>query len=339
MSRKFFLSILLAALAAGSLLAVACGDTEVPAANVDADELFANHFAELEPISSTSLDWPRTLTSPAGDISLAGPSQRILTLSVGHDEMVLALLEGDTTRMAGVGSATPDFSNIGMEVAGLTPVGKEVESVLALEPDIVILDRFTQLDFIQQLNAAGITTFQTVDDDVDFNIPNLLLLGYMLGQEREAVNIVEQLRTRIAAVADLAPDPPASTLIVSKFIDIWAQGDGSSGGKILDAVGAINSAAEVPANNGTITVEAIASFNPDVILLDGGGEPFAEELTTHPALATITAVENDRVHIVNGTYYSTLSHWVVCGVEQAAVTITPELSSEIEVCPPLEPLG
>ena len=317
-----------ATLALTTLARAACGS---PNGLQEAD--FNSNFSSLEQIRSSSFSWPRTLSSPAGEVSVDGPAQRILTLSAGHDEMVLALLGNDTSRLAGVGSATPAFSNIGALVEGLPAVGKDAEQVLALEPDIVILDRFTQADFAAQLTTLGLKVFQTTLDDQDFNIPNILLLGYLLGQEQNALRLVEQLRERLDAVAQDAPAAPLRGVILSKYQSIWANGDGSTGGHILAAAGIANAAAAVPADNGFVSLEAVAEFNPDVILVSAGGQAFIDEISGHPALAPVPAVRNGRIHEVTPLYYSSLSHWTVCGVEEAAKTAYAQRLAQLEVCP------
>lgn len=297
----------------------------------------------LPQIVSDTLDWPRTLESPAGEIVRDGPSERILTLSAGHDEMVFELLNYDASKLVGVGSATPFFSNIGDRVGDLTPVGKDVEQILTLNPDIVIVDQFTDAAFVSQLQAVNIPVFQTTHDlDDDFGVSNLLTLGYLLGLEDEAAALVETLRARIATVTDAAAQTPVdarpNSLVVSKFMQIWASGDGSTAGNILDALELPNVAADVPFDDGFISVESIASFNPYAILINGGADPeeFRTELLEDAALANVPAIADEQIFILNGAYAGTLSHWNVCALEQAAKFIFADALADLEVCAPFQ---
>jgi len=297
----------------------------------------------LPQIVSDTLDWPRTLESPAGEIVRDGPAERILTLSAGHDEMVFELLGYDTSRLVGVGSATPFFSNIGDRVGDLTPVGKDVEQILTLNPDIVIVDQFTDAAFVSQLQAVNIPVFQTTHDrDDDFGVSNLLTLGYLLGLEDEAAALVETLRARIATVADAAAQTPVDarpkSLVVSNYTQIWASGDGSTAGNILDALALPNVAAAVPSNDGTISVESIASFNPEAILINGGADPeaFRTELLEDAALANVPAIADEQIFLLNGAYAGSLSHWNVCALEQAAKFIFDDALADLEVCAPFQ---
>ena len=66
--------------------------------------------------------WPRAVESTEGVVRLEAPPQRVLALSLGHDEMLLALLSRD--RFAGVGpfAADPTYSNVADLVGGMTQV-------------------------------------------------------------------------------------------------------------------------------------------------------------------------------------------------------------------------
>lgn len=294
---------------------------------------FDDDFGELAQIQSSGFDWPRTVTSAAGTLVRNTPAEKILTLSAGHDEIVFELLEGDTGRLVGISSVTPSYSNIMDRVGDLTPVSKNTEQILALDPDVVIVDAFTTADFIRQLQTVGIAVFQTEHDGANFNIDNILTLGYLLGLEDAAQRLVASINERIAYIADNLPtDTAPQVLLASKFEQIWASGSGSTGGNILDAIGISNAAAVVPANNGTISIESIAHFAPDVILINGGGAPFRAELLEHDALAGVPAVASMRVEVVDERYTNLLSHWNVCAAEQFAAIVFPAQFGNLAVC-------
>ena len=70
-------------------------------------------------VDSSNLGWPREIETSEGVLSLAGPPQRIHTLSLGHDEIIAALIGAG--RFSGIGSFTANatYSNIASEVGGL----------------------------------------------------------------------------------------------------------------------------------------------------------------------------------------------------------------------------
>lgn len=293
-----------------------------------------SQFSDIEQIQSESLAWPRTLTSQAGEITVSGPSERILTLSAGLDEIVYALLNGDTTRMVGVSSATHEYSNIGDEVAELTAVGKDAERVLSLSPDIVIVDSFTDVEFTDQLTRLGLKVFQTSMEESNYNLDGVLTLGYLLGLEESATELVDTVNSRLEVIQDNLPSESKSGLVTSKYTQIWASGGGSTGDTILSALNLANSAAEVRADNGFVTLESLALFSPDVIFINGGGDAFRDELLQSDVLAQVPAAVNEDIYLINDRYSSVISHWNLCAVEEIAKLIYPEQFAELVVCSP-----
>ena len=71
--------------------------------------------------------WPREVETSEGLIRLEGPPQRVLSYSLGHDEILIALI--DTGRFAAVGPFTgdPAYSNVADLVVGLPTYEKGVE--------------------------------------------------------------------------------------------------------------------------------------------------------------------------------------------------------------------
>ena len=89
-------------------------------------------------------------------ITLDAPPERIHSLSLGHSEILAALMDFD--RLAAVYSFFVDEeqSNIaGVSAAG-NMIGFDPEEVVALEPDVIIASRFTNADTVKQMTGAGI---------------------------------------------------------------------------------------------------------------------------------------------------------------------------------------
>ena len=150
--------------------------------------------------------WPRAVESAEGVVRLEAPPQRVLALSLGHDEMLLALLSRD--RFAGVGSfaADPTYSNVADLVGGMTQVQRGVENVLAAKPDVVVVSKYTKADMVALIKEAGVPVVRSaLENSAAGNIPNILLLGYLLGVEERALELVAEIERRLAVVSDRVP--------------------------------------------------------------------------------------------------------------------------------------
>ena len=292
-------------------------------------------------VDASNRGWPREIETEDGVIQIKDPPQRILSYSLGHDEMVLAIVSSD--RIAAVGKYTgdPAYSNIADFAADLPRYEKGVENVLAADPDLVIVSKFTDADIVKLIEEAGVTVVRpALESSAEGNILNILLIGYMLGVEDRALELAAEIEGRLGLVADRVP--PAGdesrpvVLALTKYSDkIYAAGDGTTEGGIIETAGGVNAAAtEGLSAHKEISVESILAMDPDVILITQpphfGGTEFRDEILGNPVLAEIPAVAHDLVHLVDSRIYTTLSHWNVRGIEHTALLLYPDRFNDVE---------
>ena len=285
-------------------------------------------------VDPSNLGWPREVETSEGVLRLDGPPQRIHTLSLGHDEIIAALI--GPGRFSGIGSFTANatYSNIASEVGGLTKVKRDAEEVLGLDPDLVIASKYSNADLVDLIKEAGVPVARTaLESSTSGNIPNILLLGYMLGAEDRAQALIADIKKRIAVVSDRIPpgDDPSrpAMLAIARFSDtISAAGGGSTEGGIIEAAGGVNAAARDGIDgHQPISVESIAAMNPDVILItqpEPGAGVLRDELLAEPALALVPAITFGRIVVSDPKHYTTLSHWNVRGIEETAALLYPD---------------
>ena len=284
--------------------------------------------------------WPRTVEMANATLVIESPPQKILSLSLGHDEILLGLI--GTDRLVGVAAPTAmeDYSNVASLVQDLTPVVGDAELVIGLEPDLVIVSMFTEQDLEDAIEAAGIPVARTaLESSIDGQDRNIRLLGYLVGAEEAAEALVREVRSRIAAVQERIAGVPDEerprVLTASRWADsIWVAGAGSTEGDIITAAGGVNVAAEAGvASNQVVSKESVIAMGPGVIIVtqagEGGGE-FVEDLLADPALTEVPAVKDRRVFLGDGKIYTTLSHWNVRGIEETAKLLYPDLFAGVE---------
>ncbi|MCE2458060.1 MAG: ABC transporter substrate-binding protein [Dehalococcoidia bacterium] len=292
-------------------------------------------------VDPSNRGWPREIETPDGVIVIEEPPQSVLSYSLGHDEMVLAMLS--TERVAAVGkfTADPAYSNIAEFASSLPIYEKGVENVLAAAPDLVIVSKYTDADIVDLIEEAGVTVVRpALESSAEGNIPNILLIGYMLGVEERALELAADIENRLSAVNDRVPPPGDDSrpvvLALTNYSDkIYAAGESTTEGGIIVAGGGVNAAAEEGlSSHQEISIESIAAMDPDVILVTQppafGGIQFRDELLSNAVLAAVPAVADGEVHLVDSRRYTTLSHWNVRGIENTALLLYPDLFSETE---------
>ena len=291
-------------------------------------------------VDPSNLGWPREVETSEGKITLEGPPQRILTYSLGHDEMVLALAPPERIAALGKFTSNPSYSNVA-ELAEQFPVyEKGAENVLAQSPDIFIVSRSTKADIVELVKDAGVPVARPdLEDAAEGNISQILLLGYMLGAEERALELTAEIRQRLEAVASRVPPPGdasrPSVMSITRWSDsISISGGGTTGSDIIEAAGGVNAAARDGIDGfQKISVESILAMNPNFILIPQDGEgavKLRDDLMNDPVLATVPAVVNGQIHIVHPPNYIVLSHWTVRGVERTAEILFPDRFADVE---------
>ena len=284
--------------------------------------------------------WPRDVETSEGRITLDAPPQAILTYSLGHDEILVALVGSERIAAIGKFASNPAYSNI-VEIAESLPVfEKGAENVIAARPDLFVVSAYTQQDIVDLVKDAGIPVVRpALEDSAEGNIPNILLMGYMFGSEERALELVAEIQDRLQIIEDRVPgvdsgERPA-VISISRYSDsISVSGGGTSGSGIIEAAGGINAAARDGIDGfQTISVESIAAMNPDFIFIpqdaESGGNKLREDLMGDPVLATVPAIANSAIHVVDAANYITLSHWNVRGIERTAEILFPDSFSDV----------
>ena len=284
--------------------------------------------------------WPREVETPDGVIRLEEPPQRVLAYSLGHDEILLALLTADRIAAVGPFTADPVYSNVADAAAGLPTYEKGVESVLAANPDLVVVSKFTDADVVDLIQEAGVQVVRpALESSAEGNLPTILLMGYMLGVEERALELVDDIRSRLELVGERVPpvgdEDRVSVISVARYSDqIYVAGIGSTEGGIIEAAGGLNAAArDGIEGHKTISIESIAAMDPDVIMItqpaEYGAAEFLQDLVDHPALSGVKAVADEMVLTVDQTIYTTLSHWNVRGIEETALLLYPDRFADV----------
>ena len=284
--------------------------------------------------------WPREIETVEGRITLEGPPQRVLTYSLGHDEILLSLLPRERIAAIGKFTGNESYSNVAAWVEGLTVYEKGAENVLAQQPDLFIASRSTKEDIVSLIKEAGVPVARpSLENSSRGNIPNILLYGYMLGVEDRALELVSEIEARLGTITGRVPAPgdPARpvTMSITRYSDtLYVPGSNSTVGGIMETAGGANAAARDGIEGiQKVSLESVAALNPDVIFItqtaESGGDALREDLLNHPALGQVPAIVNGEIHVMGSKQFTTLSHWNVRGIERAAQILYPDLFSGV----------
>jgi iron complex transport system substrate-binding protein len=286
------------------------------------------------PLRATRIEgdhFPKRLIDPAGTVqTIPAPPQRIASAILSGDHMLTALVSPD--RLAGVTYLVddPTISNIiGVVPPSVPRITAEIETLLALQPDLVLVAGYTRAETVRLLVAANIpvvrfhryASFQEVMD-------NLRTLGAAVGAVPQAERLIDDMRHRIDAVMQrvgtsqrprvLYHAPAGYTMGAETLID-----------EMIQLAGGFNVARETQLTGPVkLPQEVMLSLAPDVIIVgDWSATPGAEavrELMHNPVWQHVPAVANGRVHAIRGAWLTSVSQDAVHGLEAMARLLHPE---------------
>jgi iron complex transport system substrate-binding protein len=286
-------------------------------------------------VDPSNLGWPRVVNGLNGTVTIPEKPERIVTISLGHDEVTYALVPRDRVVAANIYTQSPDQSNVAHLAAGLPEITSDAEVIVAQSPDIVIASPFTSLELIEALESVGMIVLQTdLHNDSDGRRQDIMLLGYAYGEVDRAIEVVEEVNEREASLRSVWESKPEGervrVLSAALYGDsLYTAGAGSTEGEIINIAGGINVAAkEGLQNNPVISYESLIAMDPEVIFIpqpvEFGGEDFRDAMLADPTLASVAAIKDGRVFMADPKYFTTLSFWNLRGAEELARDLWPE---------------
>jgi iron complex transport system substrate-binding protein len=291
-------------------------------------------------VNPTNMGWPRTVEVLNGLVTIQAKPERILTVSLGHDEVTYAIVPSERVVATGSYTKLEAHSNVAHLAGGVGAITLDAEQVVSYAPDIVVASPFTKADFIEALQNVGITVVQTkLHNDADGRVQDIVLMGYIYGEVDRALELADEVQSRYEALKSVTVSKPAGdrprVLSLTSYSDkIYTAGAGSTEGGIIDAADGVNAAAEAGlTGNPTTSFEGVIAMSPQVIFIPqppDSGEPFREQLLANPALANVPAIMDGRVYVVPNKFFTTLSFWNLRGAEDLAALLWPDDFATIE---------
>ena len=211
--------------------------------------------------------FPVTITTPAGKVTVSKRPQRIVSLSPTATESLFAI--GAAAQVVAVDDQS-DHPRAAPRTAlsGFTP---NVEAIAAYRPDLVVI-AYDPKGLSGALRRLGITV---VHHDGARTIrgayQQIRQLGLVTGHEREATRLVGAMRSRIQRIIAGAR-PTARRLSVYHELtpDLYSATSKTFVGKVYEALG-LRNVADAADSVGTgypqLSAEYVVSVNPDLIVL------------------------------------------------------------------------
>jgi iron complex transport system substrate-binding protein len=266
------------------------------------------------------------------EVILPGPAARIVSLGASNTEILFAIGADDLL----VGC--DQFSDYPEQAKALATISAgygtlDVESIKALEPDLVLAAEIISAEQVQAMRALGLTVFYIANPT---SLPgglleNIRTIGALAGRSSRAGELTAGMAKRFATVADRIAGRAADPLVYFELDGTdparpYTAGPGSFIDMLIGLAGGRNLGAALSSSWAQISAEEIFNQDPDLILLgDTAFGVTVESVAERPGWRNLSAVKNGAVFAIDGNLVLRPGPRLIDGLEEMAAFIHPEL--------------
>lgn len=281
-----------------ALLALsACGSDD--AADTSADESTVEEDTADESDESTAdeadAEFPRIVSTAAGDVTVAARPAKIVSLSATATEMLFAMGAGEQV------AAVDSYSDYPAEAptTDLAAFEANIEAIVGYEPDLVVMS-FSVPDVEQGLADLAVPVLMlpsalTIDDTYD----QIAQLGEATGNIDGAAGLNADIRAGIDEILASAPKSDEPIRVYHELDDTFFSASSSSFiGHLYDLLGYENIADVAdPENTGfpQMQAEQIIDGDPNLIVFTDAYSYGPDELAARPGWDALSAVVQGNV--------------------------------------------
>lgn len=298
--------------------------------------------------------FPVTIENCGIEVTFDAPPESAVTMNQGATEIMLALgLEEFMTGTAYLDDAIlPEFEDAYESIPVLSDTYPSQEVLFGADPDFVYGSYSSAFGDEaagprEQLAELGIGSYVSPMACSDRSLrPEVVTIEDVYGEIRDigaifgvtdrAEALIEELQAElddISAVLEAVEEPVSVFWFDSGGDDVYAGACCGTPGMIMDLLGVENAFEDAEGSWATVSWEEVVARDADAIVLVNAdwdtAESKIETLTTNPAYADMTAVENENWVVIDFSY-TTPNIRNVEAVRIIAEFLYPELFEEMD---------
>ncbi len=219
-------------------------------------------------------------------------------------------------------------------VGGFSASDISTETIIDIEPDMVIGGSTYQAEVVDALSGTGLTAFIQEPGSVEEIMDAMELLGSITGYLDTTAEATAEMQERIDTVVEIAASIPEEER-VTVFYEVWHDPYMTTSsqtfiGELIELAGGINIFADLEEDYPTISTEEIVDSDPQVIVgpSSHGDQLTVEMIGSREGWGDISAVKNERIYVIDGDIVSRAGPRVVDALEAFALALYPEYFGE-----------
>ena len=263
--------------------------------------------------------------------------QRIVSLNVSADEILLDLLDGETQRLAALSRLADDEGICGAgekvkQVQGRAE-STNLEAVLSYQPDLVIIPDYS-MEPVRALRSAGMKVYVChTPNDMQAILQYVREIGAAVGEEEKGRQMAEGLQKKLDDIREKALKAAGGKQ--QKVLALSFTGPLGMKGTFSDVchyAGVRNAleGVDIPYQS-NLSEEKMLELNPDLILTPswdyskkGDPDDFRRRILENPTYKDMNAVKNKQVFKIHDNYLYSTSQYTVKAVEELAQLAYPD---------------
>ncbi len=279
-----------------------------------------------------------TVTDYTGQkINFAKKPERIASLSIGADEILTDLVPLERILCVTYLADDAGISNVVERVKAIPnrSRGNAPESILAMNPDLVIASDFSTPEALQILRDMGLKvyTYKTPSNYEEIQA-TIRELAKVVDEQKSGEMLIAQMDERLADIqaklGNIKEEEKHSVLFMSSLGAYYSPDssfrDTCAKAIVIDVTKYLNYKQAC-----TISQELVVHLNPDSFVIGGWShveedapEKFKEDLLSNKSYLSTNAGKNKSVIIIPSAHLLTCSQFFVLGIEDLARAAYPE---------------
>ena len=271
------------------------------------------------------------------EVNIPTKIEKIISTAPSNTEVLMALGLGD--KLVAIDKYSTDIEGINTELPQIDFLNPDAETIIGLEPDIVIASGHNKTGSVEDpfkaISEAGIpVVYIPSSDSIDGIYKDIEFIADVVNERSKGKEIVDDMKAQveeIKAIGDTITDKKSVYFEISPAPYLSSFGKSTFLNEMIEIIGAKN-IFENEEGWVSPTAEAIIDANPDVIITNAGYmENPTEEIKSRDAWENINAIKNNEVYLVDQNASSRPSQNVIKALEQMAKAVYPEHYEKINI--------
>jgi iron complex transport system substrate-binding protein len=256
------------------------------------------------------------------------PPSRIVSINLCADELLVALADRSQIAALSRYAVDPTLSFVAKEAETFRHDAAEAETVVDIDPDLVIAGRFTKLASREMLMRLGYrVVLLDAARSIDQSIAQIRKVAMLVGHPERGETLIadiEAARERARTAAAALPSRPTAAVYQRRG---YVTGGETLTGELMTAVGLDNQGGALAGKTGRfVPLERLVTTRPDYLVVASPAADAKDQgtaLLAHPALAALYPPEKrivlpEKLTVCAGPSLPAALDWLAAETARAA---------------------